>query len=143
MIEIEKIGGLYDPKTNGLNYTTFMAVYKAAQSINERAADSILIGLRSEVSSSRITGNGTLSDYLYGRGGFFDHNPEIYSVIFMNGKFHSKFSSETDALSFDLETLAKEYNSLPFQFHRSVEVIDSFERELVPELWVRSMNHRI
>lgn len=114
MVKLERIE-VYDPKSDGLDYKTFVMAHQAAAAINPKAAEAILEGLQVRVLNSPVGTNGTLREFLYGERRFFTKNHGIIAVLFMDGRFHSRYDAQSRR-RVDLEEMAREANAIPFIF---------------------------
>ena len=123
----------YDPKQDGLDFQNFKAAYYTAHTINPSAAYAMSDGLIGRVLKSEVESGVTLKQLLFEKDGFFDAqrhnhpNNRIVAVLFMDGKFHSKYT-RANYTSVDLDKLAEEANSIPFMLSCFPE-IDQYLRE--------------
>jgi len=98
---------VYDPKRDGLDFETYSNAYKAAEAVNRNAAYAMHDGLVRKVQKSPVGDTGiTLADFLSPEDGFFSLNTGVLAVVFMDGKFHSKYNRE-EFKSLDVDELAK------------------------------------
>jgi len=119
MKEIEAIH-VYNPSQDGLDWQTYLKAVTALSEINPTALRVMQVGLADRVGNSIVDKGLTLNDYLGGEDGFWRRNPEIKTVVFADGKYHSH--NNEYLLEADLERIAAETNSIPYQFSWSPDI---------------------
>ena len=113
---------VYDPKEDGIDFKTYQDAFCKIQLINPKLAEILHEGLVEEVLNSNVGGYRTLNDALYGENKYFSSNPDVYSVLFMDGRFHSQYDKNNhDELN--LKRLGEEANSIPFMFTREERIV--------------------
>jgi len=108
---------VYDPRSEGIDFVTYMSMIKE----NYDSAIEKQIALISVVGDSQIPGVGTLDEYLHGEDGYFALHSAVTGVIFVNGKFHSKFLGwKNQLVSEEIEDLGRKENGIPFVYTRTI-----------------------
>ena len=106
---------VYDPKKEGITAD----VYSKVKEIAPEVLGFLHLAIVRETSESRI-GYVTLQDYLFNNNGFFDRNPDIQSVAFVDGKFHFAFNRFVE--DSDLEKIMSETKSVPVIFNQPIQI---------------------
>lgn len=120
---------VYDPKVHGLDFQTYLKACLGAGTINLAAAQSILEGLSDRVECSEVAPGLSLREYLRGEHGYFARNPNVFGVLFFNGRFDSEYDGELwEGVNF--ARISQEENAIvfPFSDRPQAESLEKIER---------------
>ena len=117
MVDIKEIK-VYDPKQDGLDFQTYERAFLAVEQVSPRAADLLLDGLHNRILKSKVDGQKTLREFLFGKDGYFSGKETFAAVMFLDGRFKEEYNIPTYP---NLDTIANETNSIPLMFFHDPE----------------------
>lgn len=123
---------MLDLKELVLNKSEYKEAWKEFKEYSDNWKQRVSRRLLSETLEIKLKENGTLGEFLYGSGGYFDRNPNTYAVIFVKERLVAEFSSE-EYSRFDENALGEQCNAVPLCFERPSENQD-LERKSMGEV---------
>ena len=125
-MELEQLR-VYDPITEEYSYAAYMNFLKG----KPKEAHNLHGELMRKVLASEIKDGVKLEDFLWGeKNGYlmqFGYTP--VSVIFINGKFHSKYEGRDSLSNDEINAIAKAEDGIPFIFSYDREIDEYLQKQ--------------
>jgi len=113
-IKLEDIQVYDSSKGIWINYKGFVEFFLENLRIKPEFAHNMISKLYTKILCSEVREDLTFNDFLYGEQGYFALHPDIYSLVIVDGRFHSKYIKEDSKIN--LGAIGREVNSIPFLF---------------------------